>query len=115
MRAPRAGGPAQRAEPQSITRAGGRNVDARRACHRATIEVVAPPFALIHSPLVGPITWSAVARELAARGVPVVVPDLGPPDETPAGAHWRAHVGRAARAIETLPASTSTCSSTRSG
>lgn len=61
-------------------------------------------FALIHSPLVGPITWSTVARELAARGVSVVVPDLGPPGETGVSGHWHAHVERAARAIETLPA-----------
>lgn len=63
-----------------------------------------PSFALIHSPLVGPVTWSAVARELASRGASVVVPDLGPPDEGAAGPHWRAHVERAARAADTFPA-----------
>ena len=102
--APRAGGPVQRAEPQAITRAGGRDLGTRRACHRATIEVVGPSFALIHSPLVGPFTWSAVARELASRGASVVVPDLGPPDEAAVDAHWRVHVERAARAVDALPA-----------
>jgi hypothetical protein len=41
-----------------------------------------PAFALIHSPLVGPVTWSAVADELSRRQVGVVVPDLGAPVET---------------------------------
>jgi hypothetical protein len=33
-------------------------------------------FVLIHSPLVGPLTWSRVAVELQARGVKVVAPAL---------------------------------------
>jgi hypothetical protein len=44
-----------------------------------------PLFVLIHSPLVGPGTWSAVAEELAGHGCDVAVPSLlgiaedGPP------------------------------------
>lgn len=44
-----------------------------------------PLFALVHSPLVGPLTWRAVAERLRAHGDGVVVPDLtaslanGPP------------------------------------
>ncbi len=36
----------------------------------------APVFVLIHSPLVGPSTWTPVARELERRGRQVVVPSL---------------------------------------
>ncbi len=36
----------------------------------------APIFVLIHSPLVGPGTWTPVARELERRGRQVVVPSL---------------------------------------
>jgi len=45
----------------------------------------APVFVLIHSPLVGALTWQPVADLLEARGFPVVVPSLvgvvdgGPP------------------------------------
>jgi GNAT superfamily N-acetyltransferase len=33
---------------------------------------------LIHSPLVGPLTWAPVAEELGRRGAPAVVPSLRP-------------------------------------
>lgn len=33
-------------------------------------------FVLVHSPLVGPVTWSWVAEELRSRGQKVVVPVL---------------------------------------
>ena len=33
-------------------------------------------LALIHSPLVGPLTWTRVAAVLSARGVPVLLPEL---------------------------------------
>jgi hypothetical protein len=36
----------------------------------------APVFVLVHSPLVGPGTWTPVARELERRGRRVVVPSL---------------------------------------
>ncbi|HWC78991.1 MAG TPA: alpha/beta fold hydrolase [Pseudonocardiaceae bacterium] len=35
-----------------------------------------PMFVLLHSPLVGPLTWQPVARCLDARGCPVQVPSL---------------------------------------
>jgi len=66
-----------------------------------------PAFALIHSPLVGPVTWSAVADELSRRQVGVVVPDLGAPVETETGRHWKRHVASAARAIASVPAAAS--------
>lgn len=36
----------------------------------------APAFVLIHSPLVGPFTWSPVAEELRRRGIKTVVPTV---------------------------------------
>jgi pimeloyl-ACP methyl ester carboxylesterase len=45
-------------------------------------------FVLVHSPLVGPSTWSPVARELERRGCQVVVPSLlGAAGEPPR--RWR--------------------------
>ena len=66
-----------------------------------------PVFVLIHSPLVGPVTWSAVADELSRRQVGVVVPDLGVPAESETGPHWKRHVALAARAIASIPAAAS--------
>ncbi|GEM_PF-396881 len=39
-------------------------------------EPAATALVLLHSPLVGPLTWQAVAVELEAAGVPTVVPSL---------------------------------------
>jgi hypothetical protein len=36
----------------------------------------APPLVLLHSPLVGPLTWRSVAAELRAGGIRVAVPEL---------------------------------------
>jgi pimeloyl-ACP methyl ester carboxylesterase len=52
-----------------------------------------PVLALIHSPLVGPTTWSEVARELERRGRQAVVPSLLGVAEAPAP-RWR-HVPEA--------------------
>jgi pimeloyl-ACP methyl ester carboxylesterase len=55
-----------------------------------------PVLVLIHSPLVGPATWSAVARELQRRGRASVVPSLlGVADA--AAPQWR-HVPAVVRA-----------------
>jgi hypothetical protein len=45
-------------------------------------------FVLVHSPLVGPFTWSLVADELRRRGVSVAVPTL-PEDQL--APYWRLH------------------------
>jgi hypothetical protein len=45
-------------------------------------------FVLVHSPLVGPFTWSLVAEELGARGVSVAVPTLPEDQRRP---YWRRH------------------------
>ena len=55
-------------------------------------------LALIHSPLVGPLTWSLVAAELEARGVRTVVPALSDADgDQP---FWKRHAESAARGME---------------
>jgi len=41
-----------------------------------------PAFALLHSPLVGPSTWTAVADHLRQAGLTAVVPDLRAAAET---------------------------------
>jgi hypothetical protein len=45
-------------------------------------------FVLVHSPLVGPFTWSHVADELGTRGVSVALPTL-PEDQL--APYWRLH------------------------
>ena len=55
-------------------------------------------FVLIHSPLVGPATWSALAEEFQRRSVTTVVPDLDG-DETDPTPLWRQHVRPAADAL----------------
>jgi thioesterase domain-containing protein len=62
-----------------------------------------PVFVLIHSPLVGPITWQSVAGELRRRDIEVVVPTL----ETREGInvpYWKQHVLGVMKAIENIPA-----------
>jgi hypothetical protein len=57
-----------------------------------------PAFALIPSPLVGPLSWQPVAQTLAQRGHSVVV--ANPADETAsASPFWAQHAQTAARAI----------------
>jgi hypothetical protein len=45
-------------------------------------------FVLVHSPLVGPFTWSLVADELSDRGASVAVPTLPEDQRAP---YWRLH------------------------
>jgi pimeloyl-ACP methyl ester carboxylesterase len=58
-------------------------------------------FVLVHSPLVGPSTWSPVARELERRGRQAVVPSLLGPAGAPPG-DWRHCVEAAHDAVRTL-------------
>jgi hypothetical protein len=53
-------------------------------------------FVLVHSPLVGPVTWSWVAEELQERGHRVVVPSLKQAGES---GGWQACVGAVAQAV----------------
>ncbi len=59
-------------------------------------------FVLIHSPLVGPLTWSPVTEDLRRRGFEVVVPVLRD-DDSSGLLYWRQHVASAAQAIASLP------------
>jgi len=58
-------------------------------------------FVLIHSPLVGPLTWSLVAEDLRRRGIEVVVPVLH--DDGSGVPYWRQHIASAAAAVASLP------------
>jgi hypothetical protein len=60
-------------------------------------------FALIHSPLVGPLSWAPVAAELRRRGVTAVVPAL---DDDGGGRtpFWQQHAEAASRALRAEPA-----------
>lgn len=56
-------------------------------------------YVLIHSPLVGPMTWALVAEELSRRGVGVILPTLttNPDGEQP---YWRQHMAQVVQAVE---------------
>jgi pimeloyl-ACP methyl ester carboxylesterase len=58
-------------------------------------------FLLVHSPLVGPSSWAALAERAAAQGVDVVVPDLTPVAEAEPP-WWKMIVGTAAAAARGL-------------
>jgi hypothetical protein len=53
-------------------------------------------YVLVHSPVAGPSTWTAVAGELDRRGVPVAVPELVDDGSPP---FWRQHVRCVVRSI----------------
>ncbi|MEV4512390.1 alpha/beta hydrolase [Dactylosporangium sp. NPDC049525] len=60
-------------------------------------------FVLVHSPLVGPLTWAPVASALTAAGVAAVVPSLlGVTDAAPP--FWPGIARRVADAVAGLPA-----------
>lgn len=54
-----------------------------------------PTFVLLHSPLVGPVSWDAVRRAFYQRAYPVSVPTI----TSDAPPYWRGYVDRAAEAI----------------
>ncbi len=57
-----------------------------------------PLVLLIHSPLVGPATWSPVARRLRLRGWPVGLPRLAETDLTIAS-YWQRHARAVAMSV----------------
>lgn len=59
-------------------------------------------FVLIHSPLVGPLTWSRVARVLNRHGYSVSVPHLVDSDDVPLP-YWEQEAAAAARYISEIP------------
>jgi len=64
--------------------------------------VVDSTFVLIHSPLVGPITWSLVADALRERAIEGVTPTLHDADGTGAP-YWEQHAEAVARAVAHVP------------
>lgn len=56
---------------------------------------------LIHSPLVGPVTWSLVAQEIQSRGVAALTPEIHSHDNAPV--YWQRDAGDVARALEAIP------------
>ncbi len=61
-----------------------------------------PLFVLVHSPLVGPFTWAAVAEVLRAGGRDVLVPALADSGATPPE-YWQQHAESCARALDAVP------------
>lgn len=57
---------------------------------------------LIHSPLVGPFTWSLVAQQLQAGGFDVLVPVLTDSGETPPP-YWQQHAASVQQALVPIP------------
>jgi hypothetical protein len=63
-------------------------------------------FVLIHSPLVGPLTWKLVADEMQQRDIDVIVPTLidSPDSKSP---YWKQHAESVSRALAQIPKDTS--------
>lgn len=58
-------------------------------------------FVLIHSPLVGPCTWSLTRDDMARRGIEVTLPSLSAADRGVTGPpYWPEHARAVARAVE---------------
>lgn len=57
---------------------------------------------LVHSPLVGPFTWSLVAQHLQAGGFDVLVPTLTDRGETPP-AYWQQYAACVRQALASTP------------
>lgn len=57
---------------------------------------------LVHSPLVGPFTWSLVAQQLQADGFDVLVPVLTDSGETPPP-YWQQHAMSVQQALVSIP------------
>jgi pimeloyl-ACP methyl ester carboxylesterase len=57
---------------------------------------------LVHSPLVGPFTWSLVAKPLQVGGVDVLVPTLTDSGETPPP-YWQQHAACVRQALGPIP------------
>ena len=59
-------------------------------------------FVLVHSPLVGPMTWTSVAKDLRASGQAAVVPALRSPKHIE-GAYWERHAVAVVESLKALP------------
>ena len=63
-------------------------------------------YVLIHSPLVGPLTWSLVASEMRHRGLNVVIPHLTD-SRGSKEPFWKQHAGSVSSALASIPKDTS--------
>lgn len=59
-------------------------------------------YVLIHSPLVGSLTWELVGRELMQRGTHVIIPVLSDAS-TSAAPFWKQHADCVAQSLAQLP------------
>src|SRR5260221_984336 len=59
-------------------------------------------FVLVHSPLVGPLTWALVVDELRKRHVGAIAPAL-PDSRKVDPPYWKAHADAVARDARLLP------------
>jgi pimeloyl-ACP methyl ester carboxylesterase len=64
--------------------------------------LVMPKFVLVHSPLVGPLTWTLVADELRKRGVEAILPTLLS-DERTNLPFWEQHARAVIRTLASVP------------
>ena len=64
--------------------------------------ILEPVYVLIHSPLVGPLTWTPVANALRQRGSIVIVPNLSdsPDNSRP---YWQQHAFSISQALAEVP------------
>jgi len=62
-------------------------------------------YILIHSPLVGSLTWTLVADQMRQRGLDVVVPNLS---DTPTlkESYWKQHAESVSQALVDVPKDT---------
>ena len=62
-------------------------------------------YVLIHSPLVGPLTWKLVAQELRQRRLDVIVPALEDSPTSPEP-YWKQHAKSVSQALSQIPKET---------
>ena len=62
-------------------------------------------FVLIHSPLVGPLTWAPVAESLRRRGHPACIPALTSRLDGPRP-YWQQHISQVIDSLRDVPART---------
>lgn len=62
-------------------------------------------FILIHSPLVGPLTWTSVAEQMRQRGLSVIVPILRE-SENSKEPYWKQHAESVSQTLTQIPKDT---------
>jgi hypothetical protein len=82
-------------------------VPARRMSEAGKFVLIASHiFVLLHSPLVGHLTWTSVAEQMRQRGLDVLVPRLkdSPDSKVP---YWKQHAESVSQALAEIPKDTS--------